>query len=569
MAGIAGVLLIGFVAGDANPALAVGLESLTPAEYSPALYAPRNHVLPTRYTAQRAALGNGYGIVGGVVRSFLLDFYDRIHVVPTELALGNLAGEQTRQVSVWNAWRDRSQTLTETALVNGDGIWIEAPGDEPLTFAPLQERIWEVGIEASGPPVIDAVLSFTFEDVGTIAVAITGKRMLAWPIPPDWGRSLDESLAWLTEVQEPIAGEELRIPLREAPRRTWEFSLVEGNRARRLLEALLYDWSSRVWALPVWTDRSMLSAPATAGAGVVAASTAGLDFRAGGLALVWTDINRYELCEIASVEVNALELVRPLQASWPRGARLYPVRTAWLTDAPTITRKSDRVVTSRARFIAAEPCDWPAIAPATTYLGHPVLLDHRQESSDPTAAYPRDIEVIDGALGPMLLVDESDRSRPRQSHAWLVHGREQRAANRSLLYWLNGRATALWVPTGTDDLDLQEVVPPSSIVLNVGWAGVAQFLAAQSGRRHLCIERRAGAPLFCQVNGATEIDAETEQMTIDEPFGVELRPSDVTRISWMMLARQSGDEVEISHYADSEGAALVETGFVLAAGEEP
>lgn len=569
MAGIVGVLLAGVVSGDANPALAIGLESLTPAEYSPALYASRDHALQARYTAERASPGNGYGIVGEVVPSFVLDFYDRIHVVPSELALGNLAGEQTRQVSVWNAWRDRSQTLTETELVNGEGIWIEAPGEEPLLFAPLQERIWEIGIEASGPPVINAVLSFTFEDVGTIAVTITGNRMLAWSIPPDWGRSLDESLAWLTEVQEPVGGEELRIPLREAPRRTWEFSLVEGNRARRLLEALLFDWAARVWALPVWTDRTLLSAPAAAGAGVVVADTEGLDFRAGGLALLWTDINRYELCEIAGVEATELELVRPLQAAWPRGARLYPVRTAWLTDAPTITRKSDRVITSRARFMAAEPCDWPAIAPSATYLGHPVLLDHRQESSDPTAVYPREIEVIDGSIGPVQLVDESDRSRPRQSHAWLVHGRAQRAANRSLLYWLNGRASAIWVPTGTDDLDLLEVVPPSSIVLNVGWAGVAQFLAAQPGRRHLCIERRSGAPLFCQVNGVTEIDADTEQMTIDEPLGEELRPADVTRISWMMLARQSGDEVEISHYADSEGAALVETGFVLAAGEEP
>ena len=64
MAGIVGVLLAGVVFGDANPALAVGLESLTPAEYAPALYAPRDHAVQARYTAERAVPGNGYGIVG-------------------------------------------------------------------------------------------------------------------------------------------------------------------------------------------------------------------------------------------------------------------------------------------------------------------------------------------------------------------------------------------------------------------------------------------------------------------------------------------------------------------------
>ncbi|WP_363798372.1 hypothetical protein ABU614_00975 [Lysobacter firmicutimachus] len=102
------------------------------------------------------------------------DFFDRIHVEPRVLNLGNVSSVQRRAVRVWNAFRSRALTLTEAALTDGEGIVLTAPGVPPLPFAPLSERTWEVAVGTGGPPVIGATLAFRFDGLAQIPVLITG-----------------------------------------------------------------------------------------------------------------------------------------------------------------------------------------------------------------------------------------------------------------------------------------------------------------------------------------------------------------------------------------------------------
>lgn len=505
-----------------------------------------------------------------VQQSYSLDYYNRVHLVPLELNMGNLVTAQTRTVYVWNAWLNRTVTLAEIDAQNAEGIQLSNSVELPIDFLPLKERSWLVEVTPDGPPVIDASFMWVFEDDdGSPVLHITGNRLTAWMVPPDWANNVTETLSWLTDVQQAYDGNQTRLVCREAPRRQWEFTAIAYERERQILEAALYDWTARRWALPVWTDVTWLTSALQAGLDIVPIDTVNLDFRVGGIAVLWSSAWRYELVEISDVATGALVLKNPTTKAWAKGDRIYPCRTAMLTEAPSLPRLSDRLIKAQVRFLAAEPCDWPAVAPMTSYLGYPVLETRTDEPEDMAATHGRQMTLIDNDIGIPLINDPTGLPWPTQAFYWLLSGRQTRAKHRSLLYWLQGRANALWLPTWMDDIELTIEVTSISTTLSIVWIGYARFLHQRPGRRHLRIELKDGTVWYRRVTGSVEVDDENETLSIDTALGRSIKPSQVRQISWMMLATLNTDNVDIGHVHDSMGTATSSATFVHVPKEEP
>lgn len=568
MPGIIGSFAAAALYGAVNPAISTDLNAFAEAVFSP-LWVDAAPTPTATYTGQRIAAGNRIAIAGMPPRSFTDDFYNRVYITPRTIDLGSMVAGQRRQIAIWNAYIDQSLTLTAATLAAGDGIAATGAVALPATFLPLQERVWTITVLDAGTPSVNASLTFQFTGLDGQAVNIVGTRLNAWVLPPDRGQDIDESLAWLTDYQKPLRGGTTRTPLRAGPRRSWEFSILDGKRERRIIENLLYDWTSRAWALPVWTDMTPLRAALAAGATVIPVDTFGLDFSVGSIAMLWDDARRYELVEVADIQPAQIAIARPTTRSWPVGTRLYPCRRARLTDAPTISRKNDQVITSRVRFEADEPCDWPAIAPAASYLGIPVLEHRRETSEDPTSSYSRDVVVIDGDVGLVEVDDFSGLVTGRQTHAWKLYGRAERAEHRSLLYWLQGRAQAVWLPTWTDDVELVEAMSATSDVMVVAWCGISRSLRQQPGRRHLRIQLVSGQVLYRKVESSSELDEDREQLAIDAALGIAVAPAQIGAICWMALSTLDTDRVEISHVNGVDGLAKVRTTFASDGGNEP
>ena len=570
MEGVSGNFMGGVISGEANPALSSDLNEFTEAGYDPQVFdAPIDWAMDADIQHHRVATDNSWGVVGSVLSGYFEDFYYRIYVLPSELDVGNLVTAQVREISVWNAWPYTSQTLIGADVANAEGIDVELPGDLPLEFRPTSERIIHLSLSADGPSIIDSSLALEWAGLETITITITGRRLQAWPITADWGSPVRETMAWLTEIQESADGSEDREPKRGAPRRSWGFDVVEGRFERRFIENAVFDWAGRIWALPVLTDLELLAAALPAGSSTIPADTAGLDFVDGGVALLWSAVNRFELVEIEAVAADALALARPTLQDWPAGTRLYPCRSARLAQAPQWRRKNDRVITAQVEFDAAEPCDFPAVAPAATYKDIPVLEWRLDEGDDPTASTPRALNVIDNDVGLLDVTDLSGLARGLQSHAFVLHGRAERAQHRSLMYWLEGRAQSLWVPTWADDIGLRDTLAAGATTMFVDAAGITTALRGQPGRRHIRIELYSGAVYYREVLASAALDAERETLLVDAPFDVDLAPGQIRVISWMALQRQASDRVEIAHVNDSHGLARSGTSFTMVGAEEP
>lgn len=497
----------------------------------------------------------GTGTIG---RQFgFLHWYQRVHLSITTLDLGNLVSSQSQVVRLFNGYVDRDITVADVAVTGGDGMALTAPGALPMTLATLQVRSWTLAVSTDGPPTIDASITWTITGLPSLTLAVIGARVTGWGWTPDWTDGIKERLSWLTDVLASPTGGEQRRKLRQWPVRTWSATVMAEGDDRTSMDLALYGWGQRTWALPIWSDVSWLSSALAAGAEAIGLDTRHLDYRAGGLVMIrGSDAQHNEVAEIQAVRDDGLDLVRPIQAAWPAGSRAYPVRLAMLTEQPKMSRKTDDLVSVEVNFRSMEPCDWPAVAPAALYRGVPVLEQPAEWSEDLSVQFERLLSSLDNNVNNPAITDLVGSGIALQQHAWLLDGRAERSAWRSLGYYLAGQQKTLWLPTFSSDIRLVAITAATSSALDIANVGYARFAAGgTTGRRHLRIELRDGTVIYRRVLGAAIINSASERLSLDSAVGVELYPGDVLRISWLQLMRSASDDLEINHLTDVDGAA--------------
>ena len=535
---------------DRNPKLAAGLVDFS-GEVDVA-WPPHTHRALSSASAvlqRKLALANPRALLGYRSRSHSDEFYHRVHVSPSELALGNVASSQVTTVRVWNAYL-RSVTLLSVDS-DDEGVQITPPAQLPFALGGLQETDWLVNVTPDGPSVIDATVRWVMQ-VGVATLHITGNRIVPWGFVPDWSTGVTERLAWLTDVLASPRGGEQRRALRIAPRRTFEASILVEGRERAFFDLAQAGWGRRVWALPIWHDIQQLTADLAAGSLRINCQVTQREFRAGGLALLRGETAfDTEAVEVLAIDATGLQLKRPTQQRWPAGTALYPIRTARITEFDS-QRLTDRLNRAQVSFDLAEATDWPAELPTVIYRGRPVFDARPDESEDLSIGYERLLQTLDAGTNMPAVTDTAGRNFGLQQHRWLLAGRAEHAAWRSFLYGLRGRAKSVWVPTHAQDLVLTK--PASGSLLTVERVGYARFGVGVQGRRDIRIELVSGAVLYRRISGAAE-DGNNENLSLDSDLPSVINPEDVARISYMALCRQADDSVELVHLTDADGVA--------------
>ena len=142
---------------------------------------------------------NALPAAGALAPNFGADWYDRIHVIPGRLALGNVISNLTRQIEVWNAWGSARMLSSVAASGTTGGITLAGQPAPPLGFGPLQSRLYTLTVSTAGDPVIDAGYAFDFGAERPL-LSVTGRRIVVWSFRPDWSAGVTERLTWLTDV---------------------------------------------------------------------------------------------------------------------------------------------------------------------------------------------------------------------------------------------------------------------------------------------------------------------------------------------------------------------------------
>ena len=382
-----------------------------------------------------------------------------------------------------------------------------------------------------------------------------------WPVPPDWSKSVTETLAFGTDVMMPPAtGVSQHRSYRPIPRRVFGFDVLANGQARRTAEMLLAGWGG-AWRLPIWPDVQWLSASLSSGATSIACDTAGFDFVDGGKALLYADVNDWQVVAIDTVESDHLALSAALAAGTTPGTRLYPLRLARVRGGAEEARFNDGLGRRSLAFDIAEACTWPVLDGVTQYLGHDVLEVRPDESDDPTASVDRLLQTVDYGTALPVVHDLAGVGLRAQQTAWKLFGRAQHTWFRSLLYTRCGRLVPLWLPSFAADLQLADAIAGGSAVLPVEWCGYTLYGLGQHNRKDVRIELTDGTVFYRRITAAAE-DGDTENLTLNASLDAgSIAPGRVRSIGFMALSTLASDETEIEHVTDAEGIAKATTGW--------
>jgi len=505
---------------------------------------------------------NAHAVAGHVIHSYFDDFYNRIHVLPQILDLGNVVSTQIVTIDVWNSYL---VPVTLNGVSGGAvGVSIDGPTAFPMGFGAIQMTSWDVSVTIEGPPIVEALYTWDFNEVWSNdpTLSVVGRRVIAWTVSPDWKNGITETITFLTDVLGSRTGAEQRRALRVHPKRAFRARSLIERRERALIDNLLHGWGGQIWAIPMWHDVQTLSADLGAGAMSIPCTTTYRDFEAGRLAILrGTDAFRYETVEIESLTGSALTLVRPTLYAWGKGTRLYPARLARLAGQPRFKRMQDQAWDIDYRFVVTEPCTWTPFTFTTTYRSHPVYEVKPDETEDVTGTFERLLAVLDNDVAAPYVVDTADEGFALQSHRWIMHGAAEHDTVRRLIYALRGRQKCVWVPTHADDLRVIATVGGSSVEMTIENVGFALQALGHNGRRDIRIKLANGTIVYKRITNAAEVDIDTETITIDSSFGSVLQPADFKLISFMRLMRLDDDEVEIKHVTDIAGVGEAEATF--------
>ena len=542
--------------GYANVNISSELNELTPAEYAPESYITPENIIFGRYSEFRIAVSNTWTINGEYQKSYFDDFYNRIHITPKTINFGNIVSEQQATVDVWNAYLEPRNLLA----ITGEEVGLSITGPEPdFEMTATQELTWTINATIDGVFNLDADIAWVFS-TETATLNVLGKRIQVFPFFINWSDGVQERLEWLTDVLTSAEYFTQRRQLRLHPRRYLSSEILLDNRDRQAFDMAIFGWGGRDWLVPIWFEIQQLNSATNAGQDFIACDTQFLDFSDGGNALlIGETIRDYEAVEIAEVQETGLLLARNLVKSWPVLSRIYPARTGRLVAQPRLNRKNDAVQKTDVEFMLTEVSSWPAVMPATTYLGYPVLTSKPAETNDLTSTFQRILTTLDISGAIPVVSDATAMAMPLLEHADVLVGREEKAAYRSFVYALAGRSAAIWVQTFADDLT---PISFSSDAISIENIGAARYALGQPGRRHIAIELHTGEQLYRQISSIVEIDENTELVSLNSSFDPVISALEVARISWLFLAAKSSDTVEFKHETDSHGLCTTTQNFI-------
>lgn len=377
-----------------------------------------------------------------------------------------------------------------------------------------------------------------------------------WIWRPDWSGGVVERLAWSTDVQSSRDGSEERHRSRQVPRQSMQFSTIVSEDEARKLDSLLWAHQSDEWLMPVWWDVSRLTADAAPGAFSLSLDIDYRDFRAGSdawILLLDPSTGDYHASTVSLASSDTIGLDTATTQDWPEGSLAYPARIVRIGDSqgldhPTAGRSTLGV---RAETVDTEAAiadtDPDGDGSSTTYRSLAVLDLEPNRKNPIGASFERLTKRVDFGIGRWAVADQGGRAFTARSQEHQLKTRAKRWAFRQWLEHLAGRYQAFWCSTHEADLELVADIGSTDTTIRVGRLDYSTRYAQQLGRQDIDIKLKDGTHYYRRITGATTVDADTEDLTIDSALGAAVAASDVAKISWLEQVRLGADAVELSH----------------------
>lgn len=485
-------------------------------------------------------------------------WFDRLHILPRSLILGNILTTITRQLDIYNAFLFESHDLQAFINNAGAGTSITNLPGLPFTILPQESLLLNLEVTPDGPATINTTLDFDTDEPYLLQIPIQGTRIVMFPFEPE--APLTERIQFLTDILEAKDGTEQRVSLRLAPRQEFDLKLLrEDGPERQKVDFLLFDWQSRVFGLPIWTEPAYTTSAITAGQTSVNVDDTTLgDFRAGGLAIVFESEDKFDALEVLSIGPTVINFNTPVLNNYAAGVRVMPLRTA-ITTQPAQEKK---YAVNLAEFnltmrVLDNGGDLASVSGWPTYNSKVLLSDPNAIDTTLDGNIARQITVFDSAgVGKFSLGSTWNRARHGSAKTFITRTRSALWSVRRLLHALRGSQVSFYLPTFTKDITLATLYLSGSSALTIVNVGYTKYAKQRTPKVDIRIILNNGTIFTRTITASAEIDPLTEQVTLSSTIGQNINPSDVARIEFLEKVRIDGEEITIEHRS-SNGEAKI------------
>lgn len=486
-------------------------------------------------------------------------WFERFHILPRELVLGNILGLTVRDLELYSAFRHDVHDWESYVNNAGVGTTLLGQPSFPYTVQPQSDGglTLQVEIDPNGPAFVDTTLDFGF-DVGTIYLPISFRRVVLIAMRPE--RGYQEILQFFTEVMPHKIGTEQRHSLRPYPRQFFEWDFKLESTARAALENILYEWQTRALGIPIWHEATVLTTPASAGGSVITVSTTNYaDYRLSGsnLVLVYQDESTYDVLPLLSMTSTTLTLDGSLSNSYSAGAEVMPLRTGFVDQVLYGSRYPRNLSKRRLRLRVennvvdiADTSAYPSLN-SKVFLSEYNLIDGEMSEN-----WEKDLILIDGDIG--ITRQESAQDRARRGHQKIFFARnaQQIWEARQLLHALRGKQVSFYIPTFHDDLEVVVDLVSGNSSMVVAHCNYTNYVQSRTPRNFIRITFTDATTLTRTIIGAVETSSTQETLTLNTSWPANRPVSEIERVEYIELVRFDSDSITIAHQANGHSAKI-------------
>lgn len=508
----------------------------------------------------------GLSLTGSLLNGVNWTFYNRILVIPSYIDVGNLLTSTTRVIQVWNGYLD-DRIVENFQRINDEGVVVVAPDDTPYTLRPLElvDYIFVIGLE--GPAAIDAEYIWTV-DGETYEAQIEGFRAFVFPFAPNWDSTVQETIEWRTNVLRAYSGKEQRRSIRTKARRGFQYDFWVNKQSQQLLQNSLLGWQNRIFAVPVWMDKLILTTPLSPGDTTIALNTAGYSFEAGGSLIILSGEQNYEVANIDTVGAS-IALVNALEQSWPAGTPVYPMIAAHLPRSVSTRQQTDTILEGSVEFtpdpLTTDPYI-PVSVPGVVYDDLEVITIQPNWSSGVDKAFNYEFDTVDNDTGAITWLTTEAFARIVRKYSWLLKSRAEITEFRAFLGRRQGKLKPCWIPSWSYDFEVTADVASTDTNLITLDNGFFDFIGVNPAFDRVMIRLKnsgstTGQILYRRITGLSR-DPVTRLVTIslDEVFGIAFSATDVLSIHYLFKCRLDTDRILLEWRAND--VAVVNTNFI-------
>ncbi len=514
------------------------------------IFGPKETTVPIEVLPKAEKIGYLYGSYG-----FLL-FFNRIHVLPNSINVGNLANNQTRTIEIFNAFLSETQTLEEIGL-NGNLSGVTLSATAPEVFPPMASKFFTLSINTAGSPAFDGFFNFVFDNATAPPLSVRGQRIIPFVFAHNWQTLPIESVEYLTKIYETIGDLETAVKHRPFPRRRLKYrhtvldnpTIEEIAEKRAELEAVVYSWMHRPYALPIWEDQLYLSSLLAAGATEVPANPVGLDFDEGGYIIFWRNASEYELIEISEVTGSAIKFTRATERDWQAATIIMPARLARLQQSVDFVKETEELLEFETTWIV-EP-DQRSINrigtfSAPTYRGFPIWLAAYRFADQLENMSSRKQTIFDYQIGARSVIPAGINPRGNFPNAVINVSRAEMAAFYGFLNDRAGKLNPAWFPSWSKDFQLIDDAGNGATAIAVRGNRFSNVYATGANRKDIMIRWNDDYKFYVRIESAAPIDENSENLLLAAPLPRALLLTNYDRISFLKFARLEADSMEIT-----------------------